>query len=42
VAYGYTAARRADLTRRWRAMKVLRKHDQIEREARAIIAHKGL
>jgi len=31
-----------DLTRRWRAMKVLRKLDQIEREARAIIAHKGL
>ena len=42
MAYGYTAARRADLARRWRAMKVLRKQDQIDREARAIIAHKGL
>jgi lysozyme family protein len=42
AVYTYNNARRADLAKRWQGMKVLRQQAAIEREARAIIAHKKI
>jgi lysozyme family protein len=42
TAYVYNAARREQLTKRWAGMKILRQKAAIDKEAKAIIAKRGI